>query len=864
VSVVAREPPRPHPLLIPAIALIAGIALSDAVGPLAAPWRTAVVVLPACMLVALLLALWRRARHYVLLAFAATIALAAGIARHQQVYDRPPHHIAHALTDDPVLTRLAGRIVTTPIERPLLKRNPFLPFKPAPRTQFVLAVDELRVTDPPVPAMGQVRVSVEAVHLGLRLGQRVQATGRLWRPFGPRNPGEMDWSRWFQQQRIDAGLSVEGSAHVTPLPGEGSAWYGLIATLRSRAQSLLFEPHVDLEVDESTRLLDVMVLGQRTTANQQLNDAFLRAGGLHFLAVSGFNVAVLAGVAWLVVRRILRRGRRAAALTTFALTLLFALVTEPNAPILRATICVVVACLAEILERPFCGLNWLALSAACILLWNPNELFSPAFQLSFVQVLALITLVPALYRRCFGRRPPSLDPDDLRPRDADSLGELAGLRLGRGVGGLLLVTTCAYVVAQPLVLLHFQRFAPWGWFGSLLLTPLVTWITVLSLATMGASAVLPPLGALLHFLLQRSAELLLGSVRLFEHLPGAVVDCQPPPIGLVIATYGVLLLVVAARGAPPEAGPRPTARRPAPVRTLTLVKIGAAVLLVLAWVGWGVLPASPSTGPALHVLAAGNGNAILLTAPDGRAAVLDVGTDTNSDIGATAARALRTVGMRAVDAVLVSHGNVDHYSGLPTLLDSIAVKRWFTNPYFAAQRDPDSPLQKLLVRLPRPDMLPGSLHAGDELRVGDATLNVLWPPEGLAATWSVNDTSLVLRLTIGGHRVLLTGDADDPALAALLEAEREERITLNADVLIAPHHGKVIPGVTERFYAAVSPQVVIVSTRTPRPKLKALVENVLGPTARVLLTGEVGAVTMRVTPAGQLLVQTPCAPGAAR
>ncbi len=864
MKTVPREPPRPHPLLIPATALIAAIALSDAVGPLPALWRSAVVAFPVIALAALLLAIWRRAHRHILLALASAIALTAGVARHQQVYDRPPHHIAHALADEPVLTRLAGRIVTTPIERPPLKLNQFLPFNPAPRTQFVLAVDELRSADPPVPATGHVRVNVEAAKLGLRLGQRVQVTGRLWRPFGPHNPGDMDWSRWFRQQRIDAGMSVEDQAHVRPLSDEVSPWYGLIAALRSRAQSLLFEPYADLEVDESARLLDVMVLGQRTTADQQLNDAFQRAGGLHFLAVSGFNVAVLAGVAWLLVRRILRRGRRAAAMTTLVLTLLFALVTEPNAPILRATICVGVACLAEMLERPFCGLNWLALSAACILLWNPNELFSPAFQLSFVQVLALITLVPAFYRRCFGHRPASQDPDDLRPPDADSLGELIGRRLGRWAAGLLLVTTCAYFVAQPLVLMHFQRLAPWGWFGSLLLTPLVILITVLSLVTMAANAALPLLGVPLHFVLQRSAERLLWSVRLFEHLPGAVVDCQPPPVWLVIATYGVLLLMVATRGTPPEVGPRPAARRPPPVRFLTLIKANALALVVLAWIGWIIQPAHRETGHALYVLAVGNGNNILLTAPDGSAAVLDVGTDTNSDIGETAARALRAVGMRAVEAVLVSHGNVDHYSGLPTLLNRMQVGRWLTNAYFADFGPSNAALANLVGQLPPSQRQPGGLHAGDQLRVGDAMLDVLWPPEGLDASWSVNDRSLVLRVTVGGHTVLLTGDLEGRGLSALLDAEREGRITLQADVLIAPHHGQVIPDVTERFYAAVSPQVVIVSTRTPRPKLKTLVENTLGPAARGLLTGEVGAVTVRISPTGDLRVETPCAPGAPR
>jgi len=248
---------------------------------------------------------------------------------------------------------------------------------------------------------------------------------------------------------------------------------------------------------------------------------------------------------------------------------------------------------------------------------------------------------------------------------------------------------------------------------------------------------------------------------------------------------------------------------------------------------------------------------MLLTAPDGSTAVLDAGTDTNSDIGATAARALRALGVRGIDAVVVSHANLDHYSGLPTLLRRLPVERWLTNAYFADPQTPHSPLKELLAQLPQPGFRPAALHAGDQLRVGDATLDVLWPPEGLDETWTVNDRSLLLRVTVAGHTLLVTGDLEARGLASLLDSEREGEISLQADVLIAPHHGQVIPGVTERFYAAVAPRVVIVSTRTPRPKLKSLVTSTLGPTARVLLTGEAGSVTVRITPTGELRLETP-------
>lgn len=826
----------PAPLLWPTLALLFGVGLSDAVGPLPAALHIGTWIAPATLLVVLLV-LRQRLRPSAVTAGAALIALLVGFARHQGLSALPPHHIANALTDEPQLSRLAGRIVTTPLERPALRFNPFLPFDPLPRTQFVIAVDELRTTDPPVATTGHLRVGIEAASLRLQLGQRVQLTGRLFRPAGPRNPGELDWAAWYRRQNLAGGFSVESAAHVAVLPEPPGRWHRLVTTLRTTAQRLLFEPYADWETDESARLLDVMVLGQRSRADQQLNEAFLRAGGLHFLAVSGFNVALLAGFAWLVVRRALRCSRRVTAAVTMIVTLAFAAVTEPNAPILRATLCVLLAGCASLTDRPFCALNWLALSAACLVLFDPQQLFNAGFQLSFVQVLALITLVPRIYRWVFARR-----PEHGPPPEAASLPELARLWVVHSTVGLVIVCVCAYLIAQPLVLYHFGQFAPWGWLGTIVLAPLVTIITILSMLTLAANALLPPLGAVLGVLLHGVTRLLLWSVGLFEELPYAAIDCLRPPLWLVAASYVPPLVWIVSHG---------TARcthqyRTAPLvqaRSMTLASISCVV--ALCWLGWLVLPAQRDEAHSLHVLSVGNGSSMILTAPTGAAAVFDVGTDTNSDAGAIASRALVALGMRRVSIATISHGNFDHYSGLATLLRRASVDHWASSPYFAAHIPGDIP--------------PERLRAGQSFAVGDAAVDVLWPPADLDAAWEENDRSLVLRVTVAGRTLLLTGDCEDAALRALLAAERAGRLSLRADVLLAPHHGQVIPGVTDDFLAAVSPQTVIISARTPRPKFTALAQELLGPGARVLMTGQSGAIAARVTAGGELHVKTPFA-----
>ena len=108
--------------------------------------------------------------------------------------------------------------------------------------------------------------------------------------------------------------------------------------------------------------------------------------------------------------------------------------------------------------------------------------------------------------------------------------------------------------------------------------------------------------------------------------------------------------------------------------------------------------------------------------------------------------------------------------------------------------------------------------------------------------------------------MLLPGDIERNAIRGLLQAERAGHARLATDVLVAPHHGSVVHRDTAAFLTAVNPEAVVVSSATPRPKFAALVRETLGPRCRLLITRDVGAVTLRITPAGEIIIQTPFAP----
>jgi len=828
-----------------------GIAASEWLGPQGPKVRFVLVTAPLLPAVLCVLAARMRPRPWTLTTALAALGLLVGLARHQVLHWQPRHHVCHVLPSEPLLTRIVGTIVTTPMQRAPAKLNQFLPFEPAARTQFVLAADEVRTGEAIRPIVGNVRVTVEADNLGLRLGQRVQLTGRLHRPRGPQNPGELDWARWYRHQGLDAGMIVENAVHVVTLATVRGSWLNLVAGLRDQAHSLLFEPQAGLATEESLRLLDVMVLGQRSAADRQLNEAFLRAGGMHFLAVSGFHVGILAAAAWWLVRHILRRGRTAAASAMLLVSVVYAVLAESNAPILRAAMFVGMLAAGIILRRPTSVVNGLALAAIGVLMVNPHELFRAGFQLSFVQVVGLVTVVPAVMER-LGHGAAATEALTVRQLVAD--------KLKGWLGGLLVVCVCAWLVSLPLTAWHFGRIAPWGWLGTFLLSPLVALTIVLSLLTVLGNAAPEPLSACLGTALHWTTAALLRWVGLFENLPAAVVVRSAPPLWLVLATYGVMLAWTARRADRPTTLSAVVERRDKPlVAQRTILAVCAGALLFLAWVGWLVLPSGGrGSGHTIHVLAVGNGAAILAAGPDGRAVLCDVGTDTNSDVGETVANAARELGIRRLDAVLISHANFDHYSGLPTVLRRLPVTRWLSTAYWQAAVSGDG-LAQLIGQLPTGLHAPQVLKAGQRLRLGTIDIEVLWPPENLDPRWTTNDSSLVVRLTVGGRTVLLPGDVETAAMRALLEAERAGAVDLRADALVAPHHGAVRSRVTADFLGAVSPGVVLVSTRTPRPRLAELVREVLGPQATVLETGRCGALTVRIGTEGMLRVETPFA-----
>jgi len=306
--------------------------------------------------------------------------------------------------------------------------------------------------------------------------------------------------------------------------------------------------------------------------------------------------------------------------------------------------------------------------------------------------------------------------------------------------------------------------------------------------------------------------------------------CARPAVGWVVAYYVLGLVVVARRRL------RLSARQAA-----ALWMAGLLVYLVAT-----MLPTRPD-GLAVTALDVQHGNATVLRYPDGSTVVCDCGCYGRTDAGRdVVAPALWHWGVRRIDLIVVSHGDIDHLNGLLSLLERFPVGRVVYSPILKRV----DVGKQLLAMFDARGIPHGPAQAGDHFIVGDGnTLDVLAPADWTLRAYesNQNENSLVVAASHDGRRVLVPGDIQLAASTVLLRRGAD----LRADVLMVPHHGCAMANTAE-FAEAVRPRIAVCSNVADRmvPEVVTAYERA---GARVLATCWHGAVTVRIR-AGEMQV----------
>jgi competence protein ComEC len=724
------------------------------------------------------------------------------------VWERHPDAgLTMLLSEEPQPVQLHGLVVDDPVELFEPGEAPAAAEEHGRRREDrqigVLALRHRRTERGWRPIAGRVRMTIIQPREPLRYGDEILVEGQWSLVPAPGNPGQYDWRAALARRRIHGLVRVRPYDGLMVLrSGQGNPLLTAVYQLRRRWERLLrahFSPR-------DAGLLLGLLLGQRAEIDDDLKDAFTETGTIHLLVISGFNVGLialllewllrLAGLPWR-----LRLCASAAGLGGYAV------LTGLQPPVLRATLMAWTVLGAQALDRVLSWPNTLAAAALAILLVNPAQLFDPGFQLSFGAVGSLLAFTPRWSAWC-QLRLAWLHPGWLR----------------RYVALSLSATSAVWAGLAPALAWYFHLLSPVSMLANLLITPLMSVLVALGTTVVMAGTLLEAVvswaGPLLYALLEATVR----SVVWCQSLPGGHWIVGRPPPALLLGYYGLVALSL-------------LRHRLVLSRGRLLACWAAAVAL---WISSGVVAGwRASRWLQVDVLDVGHGDSIVVRTPRGQTLLVDAGSE---EAGAFRLLPfLQSQGLRALDALLLTHTDDDHIGGAIPLLDTLRIRRLLTNGVAG-----DTMSARRLRRLSGEQGIPTTALAAG-MTLGDEPalrIAVLHPPRGLlpGVPARSNDNSVVLKLTMGSVSVLLTGDLEEAGIPWLLGAPAAAR----SAVLKVPHHGSRLGEAGERLFRAVRPAVAVLSVgrahRLPAPETIAALRST---GAAIYSTREDGAIRLR-------------------
>lgn len=819
-------------LFFPAVGLMAGIVVQEATttrfGPADSSARFAPeIILPILLSMTLCPAMvlaHRRLRPPVA-AWATMLCFAGlGVIRLAVFTAVPNDDVQRFVGDERILATIRGRILTQPV-----------------RTRHDWCFAELAFTDPSmifymrlhgihtdhgwIGAGGIIRVQVDEPTPTLRAGDTIEAYCWLHRFSGPPNPGQFDLAKHLARRNVHIGASVPSQDAIRrcrntrrSLPSQLPARVSHVAS-----EALLAGP---IPLEDSHGLAMALLLGVRDRIDRRTYEAFRRTGLLHFISLSGMHLGIFVGLVWWLGKTagLMKPGRAVACAVA---TAAFLLAVPARAPTIRAAVIVSVFCVAVFARRRTSSFNSLCLAAIILLLVRPTQLFEAGWQLSFAAVAGILALtepiedvIHNLARNRFRLQSPPA-----------SLSAYAVQRLGGGAVRLFAAGMGAWIGGAGILLYHFWTITPLTSLWTVLVFPLVALILTAGFLKIALFFFLPTLAGLLGMLLTSCTDLLVRIVTLLGHINLNTLLIGRVPLGLVAGYYGLVLVARFGR-----------TRRPLPKNALCV----AMGILLLVWIG--ALKWSRTHRDYLQVtcLDVGHGQAIIVQLPGTQTLLFDAGSMHYRDIGSRIVLPfLNSMGTANLEAIILSHGDIDHVNGVPEVLDGCRVRHVYADASSFAGSHGDLTTRRLVECLRTRGVEIGGIPRVFE--IGQATVHTLWPPEAPSHTddLSDNNRSLVCLIEYAGVRILLCSDIEQYAQQQILVRYPE----LTAEIVVVPHHGSSRT-LDETFLRRLEPSIQICSCDQKQYTRRGDLAEEEGTTK--FSTAENGAVTVCVESNGMV------------
>lgn len=593
--------------------------------------------------------------------------------------------------------------------------------------------------------------------------------------------------------------------------------------------------------EKSAPFIMSIVTGERRLLPKEIRDAFSSTGLAHILSISGAHFGLLFTMLFFSFKTAIKTlpysllSRLTLYLTPSQIVALlclpfmagYLLISDMSVPSVRAFIMINLFLIGLLIGRKGFWLNTLLFAAVVIILMHPDAITELSFQLSFLAVLCIGMAVGQMVE---------YQPEDKANKVAKQLEQPKWLKRIKSLlntfvsygSTSLKITIAATVGIALLIAYYFSYFSIISPLTNAIITPFIGFV-ILPLALIGSFVYLAFGIFPFESLADAITSFTISAIMHIAEWEFADVNVQSFPLVLLIMFYAGLFTFTAIK-LKTEAQPKFKHRK---------LKLSIAVsIAILPIVIYLIISLTTARGIHITFLDVGQGNSAIVKLPDRKVIVIDTGRT-----GFQVANFLRHQGINQIDALVLTHGSLDHIGGVNRLLNDFVVREVWDNS-----------------RLIYPEgMLDGIVHR--RLQRGDTTggkgyrITVLHPYDGFYTLFhgnEENNDSLVIRIDGIRNSFLFTGDIEHEAQEDLWHLCRH----LKSNVIKVPHHGSRTSA-SEIFFSAVSPEIAVISAGRknryghPHDEMLQLLEGI-----RVLRTDTDGAIGIREKKNGNLIVRT--------
>lgn len=600
----------------------------------------------------------------------------------------------------------------------------------------------------------------------ITFGDRIVATGVL-RPAAVLDT--FNYGDYLARQGVNSVLSPQDINIVGE--GEGPAWRGALLSLKQRAEHTI-EHHLP---DPQASLLTGILLGDDNDMSPDVEDAFIATGTSHIIAISGFNMALIAGLISSTLGKLFTQ-RWLVLWVSVSLIIGYTVFVGAEAPVVRAAIMSSLLVLGQTIRHKTFVPASLAFVVLLMGMLDPWALWDVGFQLSFAAVLGMMLLVPPLEHR-------------FQQLTQAVFTERAGRWLQVLLSEALVVSLAAQVFVLPLVLHYFGQLSMMSLLANLLIVPVQAYVLILGAIATIIGIVLAPLGAVAFQAVWLPLTWTTFIVRELAESPWALLDLQISSGVLAVSVIIALSMTIFSATAPRH-------YRTALSYCGVWLAMGTVVVVSLSLLSITMQYRTNQPDGRLHVtyLDAGLSNSVIIESPGGALFLIDGGPYPSRLLNAIGDRVPPY--KRSVDVLFITHDDEEDIGAIRALAERYTIQTLVTS----VRNSREQRYFDLLHDLEDNGTIVLQADAGHRLRTGDGVLLEILAPN----QWTEITGGLVLRLQYEDAVFLFTHELEPPQELQLLR----DGARVQATVLQIADHGQDDSN-GRRWVSAVGAQVAV-------------------------------------------------------